>query len=301
MLSNPQPHQAAAHSRLEPGGGLSPGEGIVTPGPATPQSRQTGCVAPGSCSAGTAAKRSPPGKRVHQATGSNSGERFQGLVKTGSLGSREQRRQERRPAPCTNTRLCRLSGGREEGMGTARRSKWGKNVHVIKHGKIKRGRKRCGYVQRFIQPRLGNCSSKKSLIHPVPPQSLSPSMWGPHRSEPPGVCGGSWRRRHWGPAVPGSLFAGVLSPRLQPLPSARLGACPDGEGGGGRTWKQKGGSGLCSLAQSWHRAGWRHPRPRENGRFCVPWSRCPLCRLQHCSRAGHSPACPPSPQQGDKG
>lgn len=45
MLSNPQPHQAAARPRLEPGGGLSPGEGIVTPGPVTPQPRQTGCVA----------------------------------------------------------------------------------------------------------------------------------------------------------------------------------------------------------------------------------------------------------------
>lgn len=50
----------------------------------------------------------------------------------------------------------------------------------------------------------------------------------------------------------GSLFAGVLPPCLQPLASARLGSCSDGKGGGGRTWKQKGCSGLCSLTQSWH-------------------------------------------------
>lgn len=118
---------------------------------------------------------------------------------------------------------------------------------------------------------------------------------------PPGACGGSWRRHRWGPAALGSLFAGVLSPRLQPLPSAGLGARPDGEGGSGRTWKQKGRSGLCSLTQSWHR-GRCHPCPRGNGRFCVPWSPAgAACAGRgHCSGAGHSLACPLSPTQGDK-
>lgn len=167
-------------------------------------------------------------------------------------------------------------------MGTARRSKWGKNVHVIKHGKIKRGRKRCGYVQRFIQPRLGNCSSKKSLVHPVPPQSLPPSTWGPHRSEPPGVCGGSWRRRRWGPAVPGSLFAGVLSPRLQPLASARLGACPDGEGGGGRTWKEKVAQVSAASLRAGTGRGGVTPVPGRMGGFVSPGAGAPC--------AGCSPA-----------
>lgn len=70
---------------------------------------------------------------------------------------------------------------------------------------------------------------------------------GPTMGDPPRGAQSPPHVGQQSPAAPGLLFAGVLPPCLQPLASACLGSCPDGEGGGGRTWKQKGCSGVCSF------------------------------------------------------
>lgn len=96
----------------------------------------------------------------------------------------------------------------------------GKRLHLMKHGKIKPGRKHCRYVHRFIQPWLWNfqvtsfwfntsgaatqhgflpaAETGPGPIIPVPPLGCS----GP---EPPRVGG----QQHWP-----LLFAGMLSPCL---------------------------------------------------------------------------------------
>jgi len=62
---------------------------------------------------------------------------------------------------------CCAGGDGGWGLRTSIRSNR-ENLHVMKHGKTKGGRKGGGYVQRFIQPWLWNCSSKKSLVYLVP-------------------------------------------------------------------------------------------------------------------------------------
>lgn len=65
-----------------------------------------------------------------------------------------------------------------------------KRLHLMKHGKIKSGRKHCIYVQRFTQPWLWNCSSNKFLAHHLrccrPARFLAGSRDGawPHHSGP---------------------------------------------------------------------------------------------------------------------
>lgn len=144
-----------------------------------------------------------------------------------------------------------------------------------------------------MQPWLWNCSSKKSLVYPIPPQSLPPStVSGWHQT-------GAWPRHHWSRCRDRS--------GLEPPPHARRGssrgpAAPEVTFCGcAVSVPAAAGEHPSWILPRWKRRGWRNLeaerllrslRPHSeltwgNGRFRIPRSPAGTTRA-----SSHSPAWP---------